>query len=535
MQRRSLSLKLKSGFNKWRVGFLVFLAVYSLVLLVNLEQLSIQWDEANHLNGGLLLLHGHLQRYMQLGLFYPPLDDLIIAGYFGIAGANVFVGRLLSVTFAVLAVGLMFEFTYRTYGPKTALLASIFLATMPGFIWASRLALLETMLVFFFSASLMLFYVWLRKHNDKFLVLSGVTLGLGFLTKYQVIIAIPIMLVSILFLCRGYIKTRLTKYALLIVSAVLITLPWIVVSYQIYSSGMLSQWMYALQVGNPDKVLYGMRFGPAALPFFYLIEMVWPYGEVHPISVLVYAFALLGLGFMLWRRKPLDKFLLLWFFGVYLFFTLIGNRQWRYVMPIFPVLALSAASLISFAYDKAQKTWQSNSLSLSKKSVGKIAAVFLIAIVVVSVAYSSVNAIDWISNDNAFNVPAEEAVNYVADRLNRNESLMVLCPLNVFSRDIVMFYLHANPPFGLTLVEQYPDPPVDAYTPHFKVDELISLSREHNVKYLLLFEYGETYPYFNSTLTAQAVYQMLLDSQQFTLQKTYGEYPCKIFVFSSLK
>lgn len=511
---------------------MVFLVVYSLVLLVNLGQLNIQWDEANHLNGGLLLLHGHLQRYMQLSLFYPPLDDLMLAGYFGIAGVSVFVGRFLSVTFAVLAVGLMFEFTYRTYGPKTALLSSIFLATMPGFIWASRLALLETLLVFFFSASMMLFYVWLRKHDDKFLVLSGVTLGLGFLTKYQVIIAIPIMIVSILFLCRGYIKTKLTKYTFLILSAALITLPWIVVSYQAYSSGMLSQWMYALQVGNPDKVVYGMRFGPAALPFFYLIEMAWPYGEVHPISLLVYVFSLLGLGLMLWRRKSLDKFLLLWFFGVYVFFTLIGNKQWRYVMPIFPVLALSAANLISFAYDKAQKTWKSDLVSLNKKRVGKVAAACLIAVVAVSVAYSGANAHDWVSNLNSFKVPAEEAVNFVADRLKNDESLIVLCPLNVFSRDIVMFYLHADPTFGLTDVWQYPDPPVDVYTPVFKVDELISLSMQHNVKYLFLYQYGETYPYFNSTLTMQTVYQMVLDSPRFTIQKTYGEYPCKIFVLS---
>jgi hypothetical protein len=235
---------------------------------------------------------------------------------------------------------------------------------------------------------------------------------------------------------------------------------------------------------------------------------------------------------MLWRRKPIDKFLLLWFFGVYIFFTLIGNKQWRYVMPIFPALALSAASLISFAYYKAQKTWKSNTVSLSKKRIGKVSAAFLVGIVAVSVAYSGVNANDWISNDNAFKVPVGEAVNYITERINANQSLMVLCPLNVFSRDIVMFYLHANSSFEQTYVGQYPDQPVDTYTPDFKVYDLISLSSEHNVKYLLLYEYGETYPYFNSTLTMQTVYQMLLDSQRFALQKTCGDYPCKIFVLS---
>ena len=530
MQRHSLSTRLKNGLNKWRLVFLVFIVVYVSFLLLDLGTMTLQWDETNHLNGGLLLLHGHFRHYVESSMFYPPLDDLILAGYFSIGGATLVTGRLVSLTFAILSVALVFEFTYRTFGPKTALVSSILLATMPGFVWLSRLAMLETMLIFFFSASMFLFFTWLQRHENKHIVLSGIALGLGFLTKYQIIVAVIAMVASVLLLCQGYIKAKLSRFPLLILAAVIVVLPWIVVSYQVYSTGMLNQWMYALEIGNPQKLIYSLRF---PTPIFYLIELTWPYGVVHPISLFIYIFGLLGLGVLLWRRKPEDKFLLIWFFAVYIFFTLIGNKQWRYVVPIFPVLAISAASLMTFAYGKTEKAWKQTKSSLNKKRIGKVAAGFLIATVAFSVGYSCLDAYHWVAKDATFNLPGEQATNYVAERLNVNESMVVLCALNVFSQDTVKFYLYSRGS-KLNFVGQYPELPVDTYTPYFSVDELIGLCTKRNVKYLLFFEYGETYPYFNSTLNMQAIYQMLMDSQKFTCQASFGNYPCRIFVLSPI-
>jgi 4-amino-4-deoxy-L-arabinose transferase-like glycosyltransferase len=528
MQLRSLSSKFKRGLDKWRLVFLIFLAIYALLLLLDLGYMAIQWDEASHLDGGLLLLHGDLQKYLESSMFYPPLSDLMIAGYFGVGGASVFAGRLVSVTFAILAVGVLFEFTRRVYGPRTALVAGILLGTMPGFIWLSRVALLETMLIFFFSTSMLLFFTWLRKHDDRLLFLSGIALGLGFLTKYQTSVALIAMVTSIFLLCRGYLKKKLARFTLLILTAAVIAIPWIVVSYNAYSSGLLEDWLYAMSVGNPDKSIYSVRF---PTPVFYLIEMTWPYGVVHPISLFIYIFGLLGLGLLFWRRKPEDKFLLVWFTVVYVFFTLLGNRQWRYIVPIFPVLALSGASLITFVYGKAEKAWKLPQANLNRRRLWKIAGACTIAVTAFSIVYSGVDAYQWAAKDAAFNLPVEEATNYAVERLNGNESIMVLCPLNVFSQDIVRFYVHVNESKQST-VWQYPEQPVDTYTPTFSAEELIGICDERKVKYLLLFEYGGTYPYFNSPLTMQAVYQMLLDSKRFTFQTSLGKYPCRIYILT---
>jgi hypothetical protein len=126
-------------------------------------------------------------------------------------------------------------------------------------------------------------------------------------------------------------------------------------------------------------------------------------------------------------------------------------------------------------------------------------------------------------------VPIREATHYVAERLNGDESIVVACPLNLFNQDMVRFYLYAYE-FRQNQVWQYPELAVDAYTPNFHADEIVALSEERNAKYVLLFEYGMIYPYFNSTLTMQRVYEMLNQSGRFAYETSLGADPCKIFV-----
>ncbi len=381
---------------------------------------------------------------------------------------------------------------------------------MPGFVWLSRVAMIETMLVFFFTLSMFFFLNWLRTHRNKDLILSGLTLGIGFLVKYQILVAGIVMIASVLLLSRDYLKAKLSKMPLLIVAVALIVIPWIFISYQIYASGMLDQWIYALSIGNPEKSLYSERFPPL---IFYFIEMTWPYSNVHPISFFLYIVGLFGLGLFAWRRRTEDKFLLIWFAVVFVFFTLIANKHWRYVMLLFPVLAISAASLVVSIYGKAEKTWRSGQISLNKKRAVKIAAGLFTVFIAVAVFYSVSDAYYWVAKDQ-IEIPIAAATNYAASRLGENESIMVVCPFNLFSHDMVKFYLYAD---GTRHNEvwQYPELPVDTYTPNFDINEFIALCEERNVKYVFTYEFGGDVPYFNTTLSLMGVYEMFYASGRF--------------------
>ena len=123
---------LRNRFDKWHLTLLLVISVYAFLLL-GLGAVYIQWDEMPHLYGGLLLNRGQTSLYMTTYGYYPPLFDLLTTGYLQIFGVTSVAGRLVSVTFAVLAIWVVFELSNKMYGPQNALLASILLGTMPGF------------------------------------------------------------------------------------------------------------------------------------------------------------------------------------------------------------------------------------------------------------------------------------------------------------------------------------------------------------------------------------------------------------------
>jgi len=525
---RLLLIRLKAGINKWRLIFLAFALIYVVLVSLDLSKTPVQWDEAIHLNGGLFLLRGE---YKGLGSFYPPLFDVVTMVFFKVLGVTVLSGRLVSVTFSFLSLWVVFELAYKMYGAKTGLIASILLGLFPGYFWLSRVAMIEIMLVFFFTASLLFFFSWLRNRQNKMLVLSGLALGLGCLTKYQMLIAGVIIIASILLSTRDHFKLKFSKSTLLLITAIAVAIPLILISYQMYASKMLDEWIYALQVGNPEKSLYSVRY---PLPIFYFIEMTWPYSDVHPISLLLYSISLLGLGLFAWRRKKEDKLLLLWFIVVFVFFTLIPNKHWRYVFPLFPALAISAASFIFFFYEKAESAWRRH-ISINKKRAAKVAAGLFTTFLAVGVVFSVKDAYDGVAKYQ-IHIDIEGATKYAYNRLNQNESIMLLCPFNLFNQDMVRFYLWADGT-RKNQVHQYPELPVDTYTPNFNITELIGLCKQRNVKYVFTYEFGGVVPYFNTTLNLQKIYIMLYDSGNFTHisdDATFGSNPRRIFILTFL-
>ena len=449
--------------------------------------------------------------------------DIFTAGFFAAGGVSLFMGRFVSVVFSLLSVYAVFEFAYRIYGAKTGLLASILLAVMPGYVWLSRMAMIETTLVFFFTVSTLFFFLWLKEHKNKFLALTIVTFAVGVATKYQTVIVAVIAVVGLAFLGRDYLKKKFRTVPRLAITVVAVAVPLVLVFYWLYSAGLLNQWLYAMNIGNPDKTLYstGLDRFPAwfdPLPnwirvsIFYFIEITEPYTNVHPISFLLYAVGLVGLGWLALRRKAENKYLLIWFVVVYIFFTAIPNRQWRYLIPAFPVLAISGASLITSALEKAQKTWKLPHLSVSKKRLVQVAAGLLVVFTLVGTTYSVSDAYSWVAQDQ-IHIPIQEATDYAAAHLAPNESIMVMCPQNLFSSGMVQFYLNAQ---GKNIsVVQYPAEPVDAYTPVFNITEFVQKCSQNNVKYVFTYEYGGNVPYFNTTLTAMGVYEMLYESGKF--------------------
>ena len=390
--------------------------------------MSLQWDEMPHLYGGLLLNRGQTSLYMTTYGYYPPLFDLITTGYLQIFGMTSIAGRLVSVTFAVLAIWVVFELSNKMYGPKNALLASILLGTMPGFFWVSRVTMLETILLFLFTLLMFFFYSWITNNSYKALFFSGLTLGIGILAKYEIIIAALAMLATVLLLLRKKLKISLAKVIVILVIAVLVAAPWFLMVYQLNGMTKFETVGYVVQSGAENRLEYSNRF---FAPVFYLIEMTWPYNyaPVHPVSLPIIILGLCGLGLFAYRRKKEDLFLLTWFIVIYLFFTAIPNKQWRYVDPLFPILAISAASFIFFLYGRV-RAWKPRLAGIGDVRIKKLVSVIFIVVIASTIAYASYDSYLMTGRDQ-IHIPIDEATNYMAHHLDQNQSAVLVCASNL--------------------------------------------------------------------------------------------------------
>ena len=513
--------KFKLG--KYHLLFLALLIIFGAFLLYDLAYMNLVWDETPHLYGGLLLSHGQLTAYLGLTR-YPPLFDLIIAGFFKVFGASVFTGRLVSATFGLLSLVVLYKLASKAYGQRVAFLSCIIMATMAGFFWLSRVTLLEMALEFFFLLTIYLFVEWLHSGKDLPLFLCGISLGLVFLTKYQGIVAGLVILAALPFmLYRTEFKARLSRFWIFILATAAIVIPVLAFTY---FSGTLGQWLSLLQGSDTATNLYSVRFPQ---PIFYLIEITQPLDWVHPVSLLVLILGVHGLGFFVWRRKTMDKFLLIWFIVIYAVFTLIATKSWRYVMPLTPVVAIAAASFVSFLYDKMEHGWRSVRSSADTKWMAKFLAGCLIFLTATALVISAVDAYGWMAQDSAHPFQFPQAVHYVAGGLTAINSVMVVCPVNYINMDMVHFYLEAyesknNPTC------QYPVYPTDAYSMNFNVTAMINMVQHNNVKYLLFYENRDS-PFMNSNVTVQMVKNMIIQSGQFYQPVTFGNAPTILWVF----
>ncbi len=198
-------------------------------------------------------------------------------------------------------------------------------------------------------------------------------------------------------------------------------------------------------------------------------------------------------------------------------------------MPLFPILAISAATAVNLAYDKTRRIWQKPTVKPRNKNLSKLASVLLTFFIAVAVVSSCVDATHWISL-NQVKVPIKEATDYVAARINQNESVMVVSTFEFFSAGMVNFYLDVNK--KQNRAKEYPTLPVDTFTPNFKIEELITLCQKNNSKYIFLSEYHWRIPYFNTTLTPNDVATIIYNSGRFTNQTIIGIEPNRIFILT---
>jgi 4-amino-4-deoxy-L-arabinose transferase-like glycosyltransferase len=311
------------------VALIVSLFVFFLTYGFSLNKKTYWWDEAVYLS-----LARNLATKAYFGMNYPypeklfefynytlvidesfrqPLFPFLLSFLYWF-GENI--QRILSPLFAALTVFLTYILGKKLKDEYVGLASSLFAASSHYFLFFSSKILTESLSSFLFLLS---FLLLMKLQKDRIFILPfGVTVALSLLTRYtNLLILIPFFFV---WLKKKDFK-MLFEFSIVIL---ILLLPWFVFSHLRYGN-----FLGALIVSL--KEVYGKEY--FQYPFYYYFVNLLP---IFGLPIFFSLFFLLN-----WKKE--NKLLLLTFLLVFIAFSILARKEFRYLVPYFPVFYLASA------------------------------------------------------------------------------------------------------------------------------------------------------------------------------------------------
>jgi len=272
----------------------------------------------------------------------PPLFFWLIAIFSIPLGAVTEVtARLPSVLAALGTLVLVMRLGRRWFGPRTAAVAGVLLATSYMFWDKARWSQIDALLCFLIWVALSAFDAWRAGDADgrKAGMLFWAAAGLAVLAKGPVGLLIPLgIAVAVLAVERDLGSFR--RFAPLVgpLTFVLVTGSWAVAA-TLWGPAEYSV-IGALREHFVERGMHGMHH----------VRPFWYYGERLPLSLLPWTGLLPGALVLAWRNRKTSAGLRVAFVAtvfVVVFFSISTEKRDLYVLPAFPAIALMMAALVA--------------------------------------------------------------------------------------------------------------------------------------------------------------------------------------------
>lgn len=121
---------------------------------------------------------------------HPPLVFAVYYAVMALLGVGVEVARVGSALFGIASVGLLYVVGKKLYDPRVGLISAALFATGAFAVFFARVAMMESIAVFFILVSVWLFLQALER--PKYLVWWGASVGLSLLAKYNAFALLPV-------------------------------------------------------------------------------------------------------------------------------------------------------------------------------------------------------------------------------------------------------------------------------------------------------------------------------------------------------
>ena len=246
--------------------------------------------------------------------------------------------RLPSAMCAALIVLLTYVLGAKMLDRQAAFFGAVFMATSTQFVWIGRVGTLDMLLTLSILAAMAVFYVAYADKRPLLYAAGFAFLIPGIMTKGPVGITVPLVvmlafLLTEVFLGKVDAKKQLAWFAVSTVVGLaviaLVVVPWWQAAHERSGGAYGSLSILIKQTKGRMIEAYSHK-----QPFhYYFGEILW---QVLPWTVLIPLTA-----HAVWKKGNLRqndglRFLLVWFLGIFLFFTYVSGKRSQYLLPLFP-------------------------------------------------------------------------------------------------------------------------------------------------------------------------------------------------------
>jgi len=345
----SISRFLTKNEEKAWVDFAAILVVFSIFFILFLGELPFKEpDESRYAaipremleSGDFITPRLNYVKYFEK----PPLHYWVNALSLSAFGNKEAAARFPSALFGLCGVLLVYHLGRKLYGRRAGLYSALVLGSSVGFLFQSRMNIIDTTLTICMAAALGFFLLASRREETdkgRYYYLFYLFCALSVLAKGLIGIVLP----------GGVIFFYL-----------LLTKRWnLLREMRLFSGTVLF-----LAVCAPWFVLVSLK-NPEFFQFFFIHEhferfLTKVHGRYEPpwyfIPVLLggmmpWSFFLPGAAKFAWEKRDSHiLFLSLWFGVIFVFFSLSSSKLIPYILPVFPAVALLIGSAISTALDE---------------------------------------------------------------------------------------------------------------------------------------------------------------------------------------
>lgn len=167
--------------NKKTFIYLILIIIFHLSFWFAISSnLTIHPDEADHWVWSQHLSWGYFE--------HPPMIAFVIRLFTDIFGDKWYAIELCSQSMSILTIIFLFILSKELFGVEAALVSVIMTESMPLFFIGSTILTIDNIMIVFWIMTTYLFLKGLKEDKKGFLLLSGVTFGLGLMSKYTMIL-----------------------------------------------------------------------------------------------------------------------------------------------------------------------------------------------------------------------------------------------------------------------------------------------------------------------------------------------------------